>query len=129
MKKRKELICISCPIGCRLEVEYDELTEKNSGNEDQIKVSGNRCPRGITYGREEILAPKRVVTATAPIDSKIQSRLPVKTTGPILKAYIKPLLREIYGLKLSPPVEIGEILIENYRNTGINIVATMEIPR
>ena len=53
---KREMICISCPIGCHLTAEWE--------NEETITISGNKCNRGEIYGREEILAPKRVVTAT-----------------------------------------------------------------
>ena len=51
-----KLICITCPLGCRLEAER--------GADGELLVSGNHCPRGARYAREELLAPKRVVTAT-----------------------------------------------------------------
>ena len=35
---RKELICINCPMGCCLEVEYDA--------DKVLGVKGNECPRG-----------------------------------------------------------------------------------
>ncbi len=122
--KHKQLICISCPIGCHLEVEYEE---KLSDSGQIIHVKGNRCPKGEVYGREEVLSPKRTVTATALIHSKLQARIPVKTTAPILKELIFPLLKEIYQLNLKPPIKIGETLIKNYKNTGIDVVSTMEI--
>ena len=50
----KEMICICCPMGCRLKV-YDE--------ESPIRVEGNTCPRGAKYGAEEAVCPKRVVTS------------------------------------------------------------------
>ena len=120
---KKELICISCPIGCRLTVEYDE----NNITKDKIKVSGNLCPRGEIYGKEEILAPKRVVTATAVINSKIQKRIPLKTLKPIDKNIIFDLLKEIYSLKLKPPVKIGDVIIKNFKNTGVDVVATANL--
>ena len=52
----EELICITCPLGCHLSVE-----RRADGG---LSVSGNRCPRGARYAEEELLAPKRVVTAT-----------------------------------------------------------------
>ena len=35
----KELICIMCPKGCHLTVD------------DELNVTGNTCPRGVTYGK------------------------------------------------------------------------------
>ncbi|GHT76886.1 hypothetical protein FACS1894124_8770 [Spirochaetia bacterium] len=56
------LTCITCPIGCALTAEVGP-----GGSDSGITVTGNRCPRGAAYAKEEILAPKRVVTATCGI--------------------------------------------------------------
>ena len=120
---KRDLICIACPVGCRLEVEYDE----NNRQPDKIKVTGNRCPKGEIYGKEEILSPKRVVTATVEIDSRLQPRLPVKTSAPIDKNLIFDLLKFIYRLKIKPPVRIGDTIVRNFKNTGVDVVATFNL--
>ena len=120
---KKNLICISCPIGCRLEVEYN----KDRIEREKIAVSGNKCPKGIVYGVEEVMSPRRTVTATAAIGSVIRKRLSVKTSAPISKEYIFRLLEDIYNLNLKPPVGIGDTIIDNYRNTGVDVVSTMEL--
>ena len=55
----EELICITCPLGCHLSVDR----QPDGG----LAVTGNRCPRGVKYANEELLAPRRVVSATAPL--------------------------------------------------------------
>ncbi len=55
----KEMICICCPLGCRLSVDDSDKNE--------IKVSGNTCPRGKTYAVQEATQPKRVVTSTVKV--------------------------------------------------------------
>lgn len=120
----KEIICISCPIGCHLNVSWDENRELEL---EDINVENNKCSRGIIYGREEILAPKRVITATCLIDSIHMQRIPVKTTNAIIKEYITDLLGDIYRLKIKTPVKTGDILIKNYKNTGVDIVATRSL--
>jgi CxxC motif-containing protein len=118
---KKEIICISCPIGCHLSVEFDENTVLTREN---ILVQNNRCARGEIYGREEILSPKRVVTATCAVDSELMNRIPVKTTGPILRGLIDGLLEELYKVKIQIPVTLGDVIIEDYKNTGINVICT-----
>ena len=49
----KKLICISCPIGCRLTA----VREEGSG---EWSVSGNRCPRGRVYAQNELTDPHRL---------------------------------------------------------------------
>ena len=114
----KELICISCPIGCHLTVTVEE---------DIITVSGNRCPRGEEYGREEAVAPKRVMTAVVPTTSPHTPFLPVKSTGPVPRDDIPPLLGRLYALSVPIPVRCGDTILENVRGSGVDIVASRSI--
>jgi len=123
----QSLICIICPIGCSLEIE-------NNGLHDNLSVTGNRCPRGVVYAQEEIRSPKRVVTATAPImESCIKEgqgavrRVPVKTSSPCPKEKIPTLLRDIYKVKVSLPVKIGDVIIAGWDGEDINVVVTRSI--
>ena len=118
-KNTKEMICIVCPVGCHLQVTVEG---------EDVKVTGNRCPRGEEYAREEILAPKRVVTATCRIEDEEHPRLPVKTDGPLPFEMISDLLKAVYELSVKPPVTVGDILIEDFGDTGINLVASRSIP-
>ena len=115
---RKEMICISCPLGCRLTV---------AEQESEVTVEGNACSRGETYGREEMLAPKRVVTATVGVKGFLIKRVPVKTDAPLGKEYIVGLLRELYGMEITEPVKRGECIIKNYQGTEVNVVTSRSV--
>jgi|SRR6056297_1176265 len=117
-KNTKEMICIVCPVGCHLQVTVDK---------DEVKVTGNRCPRGEEYAREEILAPKRVVTATCRLENEQHPRLPVKTDAPLPFEHINELLDRVYELSLPTPIKTGDILIEDFKGTGVNLVASRSI--
>ena len=52
------IICITCPKGCRLSVD----------EENGYKVTGNGCPRGEIYGKNELQHPVRVITSTVRIE-------------------------------------------------------------
>ncbi len=116
-----EMVCIACPIGCRLTV-----TETAPG---EVEITGNKCARGEQYGREEYLAPKRIVTATAPVGSRTIARIPVRTDASIPVELIDELLRAVYTLSLRAPVKRGDVLIENFRESGVNVVATRTVER
>ncbi len=127
---RQELICITCPIGCHLWV------EGLAGGE--IQVSGNKCPRGAVYAREETVAPKRVVTATCraggyrdphgPRPSlAAPRRVPIRTTGAIPREGIAGLLESLYALELSLPVRKGDVVMRDVLGTGIDVVVTRSI--
>lgn len=109
----KNLVCIVCPMGCRLEVE-----------ESNMAVSGNQCPRGEVYAKNELTAPKRVVTSTVKVKGGIHKRLPVKTNGDIPKELIFDCMQEINKIRIESPIKVGDIVINNILGTGVDIVAT-----
>ncbi|MFP3960222.1 MAG: DUF1667 domain-containing protein [Spirochaetaceae bacterium] len=115
----REMICISCPIGCRLKLYTDE--------NEELVVRGNRCPRGKEYAEEEYFAPKRVITATARTADGEAPRLPVRTDAALPKEHIDDLLREVYALEVPLPVERGAVLIENFRDTGVNLISSLTL--
>lgn len=112
----REMTCINCPMGCSLTVTIDG---------DNISVSGNTCPRGENYAKDEVKNPTRIVTSTIPVLNK--ERVSCKTERAIPKDKIFDVMKEINKTRLSSPINIGDILIENVCNTGINVVATKNV--
>ena len=93
-----------------------------------LTVSGNKCRRGEIYAKEEIAAPKRVVTATVAIRGALgSSRIPVKTTEALPKAQIAPLLNHLYTLELASPVKRGETVLSDFEETGVGVVTTRSL--
>ncbi len=124
----EELICITCPLGCHLSI--DRQTDGS------LAVTGNRCARGVKYATEELLSPKRVVSATVALaggpdertarlsDLASVSRLPVRTSAPFPKNGVPDLLEAMYALKISLPVHRGDVLIADFRGSGVDVIAT-----
>ena len=108
-------ICICCPTGCHLTIKIEN---------DKIEVTGNRCPRGDNYARQEVSDPRRTVTATIAAAGNPHCRIPVKSSEPVPRAMIPDLLEELYAMQIPLPVTLGQILLKDYRQTGIDIVAT-----
>jgi CxxC motif-containing protein len=115
---QRELVCIACPLGCRMVVSTD------AGGE--VTVTGNRCPRGEAYGKEEILSPKRILTAVVPTDSAQFPFAPVRTSRSISRELMQALLSDLYGRRVSLPVREGQVLIEDY--DGARVVFTRTLP-
>lgn len=111
------LICITCPKGCHLTVD----------EENDYKVTGNACPRGAEYGRNEMLHPVRVITSTVKIEGADIARLPVKTDRPLPKEKMFDCMQLINGLSARSPVKVGQVLAENILGTDVNIVATKSL--
>ncbi len=116
---KRRMICLSCPIGCHLEV-----AEEAGG---ELKVTGNRCPKGLEYAREEYFSPKRIVTATCRSTSARMPRVPVRTSRPLAVGLIKDLLAEIYAVELRPPRKAGEVIIRDFQGTGIDVILSTSL--
>lgn len=112
----KKLICIVCPRGCHLTVD----TELE-------KVEGNTCKRGEVYGLNEVKNPTRIVTSTVKIDNCNNMVVPVKTKEPIPKEMIFDVMKEINKASISLPIKVGDIIIDNILNTGVDVVSTKTI--
>lgn len=111
----KELICIECPKGCRLKID------------DELNVTGNSCIRGKNYAINEVTCPKRIVTSTVVIKSKLVSRLPVITEKEVDKDKMFDIIKELNKVRVKAPIKCKDVIIENVCNTGVNIVATRTI--
>lgn len=156
-RKTRSIVCIACPVGCRLEVDWDAdalesavqasglhsaggagtaaapdaAAEKNAAEETgidpadpgaAIRVTGNRCPRGEVYAREEILAPVRTLTTTCRIVGNPQlRRVPVRSAAPIPAEKIPEILAVLHRLELRSPIAAGT---EVWKDGGIVIVTT-----
>ena len=112
-----ELICITCPRGCHLKVD----------EENDYAVSGNACPRGEVYGKNEILNPVRVVTSTVKTSVKAESRCPVKTNGAIPKGKMFEAMKLLDDIVLDAPINVGDVVIADLFGTGIDFVTCKEI--
>ncbi len=118
---KEELICINCPLGCELCVEFE--------GDKIIKVKGNACKRGVTYAEKEVFNPQRIVTSTVRIDGAVIPLLPVKTDLPVPKELTFKVMDEIFKAQAKAPVKLGEVLIENILGTGANLVATRSLEK
>lgn len=112
-----DLICIVCPVGCHMEVDV----------ENGYKVTGNACPRGEVYGKEELIAPKRVVTSTVIIEGGIHKRVPIKTSIAIPKEKVFECMELLKDIQLKSPVKVGDVVLKNIFGTEADIVVTRDM--
>lgn len=115
----REMICINCPMGCHLTVD--------DGDKSNIKVSGNTCPRGVTYAINEITAPKRMVTGSVVVRGGTIPMVSVKTREAIPKDLIFKSLELLKQVTLTAPVHIGDVVIANVCDCGIDFIATKNV--
>jgi len=120
MVEKRKLICISCPVGCELEVTLDEGKI--------LEVEDNACKLGIDYAKQELFDPRRMVASTVKVKNGFHPLVPVYTEHPIPKPMIKDILAEIRKVEVEAPVELNQVVIQNVLDTGVNIIASRNMP-
>lgn len=116
---KSEITCIGCPMGCSLIVSME--------NDKIICVNGHECKRGEEYGIRECTNPTRMLTSTVEVEGGDMKMLSVKTDRDIPKDKIFECVKELKDIVLYAPITMGEIIIPNVLNTGINIIATKTV--
>lgn len=105
-----ELICIKCPRGCKLTVNNETIT-------------GNLCPRGIDYAKEEMTNPMRTVTTLIKTKFGI---VPVKTSSEIPKNMIDELINFVSKIYENKLYKIGDVVVKNILNLNVDLIVTGE---
>ncbi len=121
MITEKKITCIVCPIGCKILVKTD-------GTQFEI-VEGNKCKKGIEYAKNEALDPRRMLTTSALINGGEWPLISVKSSKPVPKEKIFPILKEIKKNAVDAPINSGQTIIKNVANTSIDIVATKSVKK
>jgi CxxC motif-containing protein len=115
-----ELICITCPMGCTLNVTHD--------GDAVVDVEGATCKRGEDYAEEELTDPRRMVTTTVKVAGGLHPLLPVYTSAPIPKARIFDLLQLIREAEVEAPVSVGDVVLEDVVDTDVDVLASRDMP-
>lgn len=115
----KELICICCPKGCHLRVD----------TANDYAVTGNACPNGAGYGKEELTHPTRVITSTVRITGGLYPHCPVKTAQAVPKETMFSVMAALNTAALQAPVHTGDVVLPNVCGTGVDVVATRDMEK
>ena len=118
MDKNTQMICVCCPNGCLLTA----LKQPNGA----YSVSGNKCPKGEKYAVEEMTHPARNISSSIRVESLGTSPVSCKTSSEIPKDKIMDVMEKIHEAVINQPVRVGDVLIANVADTGVDIVATSE---
>ena len=112
-----EIICICCPKGCHLAVDESPLDVKGAG-----------CERGVTYGKNEVTHPVRVVRSTVCIQNAPLGRVSVTTDGAVPKNQVFAVMQALNDVVLWAPVQVGDVVLKDVCGTGVNVVVTRDLP-
>ncbi len=115
----KIMNCIMCPMGCEMTVTIENGTV--------ISVKGNTCPRGDKYARDEITAPKRMLTSTVSIEGGMLPLLPVVSADVLPKERILDCAVYLRKIKIQAPVKTGDIIVKDILGLGVDIVASRDM--
>ena len=121
MHEKKELVCINCPMGCRLTVCMEDGAVKS--------VSGNICVRGEEFARQEAVEPLRILTSLMRVEGR-EKPFSVKTAAPVPKRLLFDCVREIFDHPLPEkalPIHVGDIVISDVCGSGVDIISTQDI--
>jgi len=116
-----EMICITCPMGCTVQVTHD--------GETLIEVDGNTCKRGVAYVESELKDPRRMVATTVRVKGGLHPLIPVYTGRAFPKPRIFDLLAHIRTVEVEAPIKANQVLIADALGTGIDVVASRDMPR
>lgn len=116
----ENIVCVGCPLGCRTTLRIDPRGEI-------VKITGYKCKEGRQYVMEEHRNPVRILTTTVRTEKSPRPLLPVRTNRPILKLKLKEATLALVRVKAKPPVKIGQVILPNLLNSGVDVVATDDL--
>ena len=117
--------CTTCPSECLLTVEVER--DSNGAVATVRSATGNSCPRGYKLAHQELTCPMRVLTTTVAVSSGDEALLPVRTAEAIPLALHAQAMDLIRGVVVEAPIRMGDIVLPNLLNTGIDLIASMDI--
>lgn len=113
---KRDLICVACPLGCPITVEYDGT--------EVFSVTGNTCKRGDAYARTEVVNPTRSLATSVKVNGGVHPVVPVRSSQPVPKSMMFDCMKVINAASVDAPVRIGQVIIPNILDTGADIIAT-----
>ena len=116
----REIICIMCPLGCRIKVQVE--------GKEVIHVEGERCKKGIKYAQQEVAFPGRILTTTVATDNPEMPLLPVRSNKALPRERLIDCMKIISKQSVKGSAILGQAVIENILGLGADIVACRTIP-
>lgn len=123
--KTLQLNCTTCPSECLLTVKV--VRDANGAVVEVRSVTGNSCPRGDKFARQELTCPMRVLTTTVAVSGGDEALLPVRTAEAIPLALHAQAMDLIRGVVVDAPIRMGDIVLEDILGTNIDLIASMDI--
>ena len=126
LPEENAVTCTLCPKGCQILAEWDPEQEK-------ILVTGNGCPRGEAFARQELTDPHRILTTTirsasdASAGSTVGSLIPVRSDSPVPLDEMQELAKMLRSMHIpaehAEKVRRGDVLAAELGRDHVNIIA------
>jgi CxxC motif-containing protein len=113
-----DLYCITCPVGCKLDV---------SGSGDNIRVEGNNCPKGVEFAEAEVNNPMRTLTTTVRTNFPDVPVISVRTDGEIPKSELMNAMHELNEIVIEEELGCGDTVLEDVAETGVRVIVTSSV--
>ncbi len=120
MENASEIICIICPLACRISVAVDE-------EGSVVELANFQCKKGKEYAVAEYKLPLRILTTTVVVEKSRHALLPVRTNQAIPKKELFICMDYLARIRVQPPLKSGEVIVKNILNTGSDIIATQKL--
>ena len=121
MEEQRQFVCITCPMGCNIEAVVRDG--------QAVSISGARCKRGAEFVREELTAPKRMLTTTVRVRGGVLPLVPVRSSAPLPKARLLEVAAHLRQVVLDAPVEEHQVVCANVLDTGVDMIASRALKR
>jgi CxxC motif-containing protein len=115
----REYTCILCPNGCEIEASIEGTSV--------LELQGAICKRGREYIEQEILNPQRNIATSVFVEEGIFPLVSVRLTKAIPKECIFDVMNEIKKIRLTAPVKMNQVIIENVLNLNSDVIATKNV--
>ena len=117
----REIVCILCPMGCKMKVKIR--------NGEVVRIEGAECKRGEDYSMQEVKSPIRDFFTTIRVEGGRMPVLSVRSVGPVPRDMLTPCALELAKIVVSAPVRLGDTIVKNILDLGVDIVATKDVEK
>lgn len=97
------------------------------GDGKDIKVTGNKCKRGLQFAVSEQTCPMRTICSTVKTSFKNAPVLPVRVSSDIPKDKIFEVMKKINSVTVRKKLGRGDVVIPDVLGLGVDVIATSDI--
>ena len=113
--------CPRCSNGCM--ISYLEEAGRI------ITIKGATCPKGEKFIYETVAPPDSLVDADVYVKNGMVSMAKVRSAKPVPGPMVEQFEKALKKAEIEAPIEFGQVVIENYMDSGIDIVARASVKK